>query len=118
MAKNQLVKSRRLRCSEHFKQAFRQGSKVRQGCLTVYIRSNGLEYARLGLAITRKSIPKATSRNWIKRIIRESFRLNQSLVPGFDIIIAVKGQCLTNKQILSCDLAKQWSRLLVYYKKA
>ncbi len=104
--------------SEDFKQAFQQGMKLKYGCLTTYTKPNTLGYARLGLAVTKRAVPNAASRNRVKRVIRESFRLNQRLLSGFDIVIAVKSQCLFNKQVLSCDLDKQWSRLVIYYKKA
>lgn len=111
---NRFVKSKRLKCSQDFKQAFQQGIKFRQGCLTTYTKSNDLGYARLGLAITKKAVPNAASRNRIKRVIRESFRLNQHLLSGLDIVVTVKSHCLSNKQFLSCDLDKQWSRLRIY----
>lgn len=118
LANNRLVKSKRLRCSKDFKHVFQQGIKLKQGCLTTYTRPNNLGYARLGLAITKKAVPNATSRNRVKRVIREHFRIAQRLLPSIDLVIAVKSQCLSNKQILSCDLDKQWSRLVIYYKKA
>lgn len=114
--RQRLTKFSQLRDSNDFKQAFQQGSKFRQGCVTTYAKSNNLGYPRLGLSITKKALPHATSRNRVKRIIRESFRLNQTLLLGLDIVVVVASQCLSNKQILSCDLDKQWSRL-VYYKK-
>ncbi len=115
--RQRLTKFSRLRYSEDFKQAFQQGNKIRQGCLTTYTKSNSMGYARLGLAITKKAVPKATARIRVKRIIRESFRLNQTLLCGLDIVIVVTNQCLSTKQILSYDLNKQWSRLALYYKK-
>lgn len=115
---NRLFRSRRLSNAEDYKQAFQLGKKLRQGCLTTYTKPNDHGYARLGLSITKKVVATATSRNWVKRTIRESFRLNQKVLPNLDIVITVTNQCLTNKQILLCDLDKQWSRLMIYYKKA
>jgi ribonuclease P protein component len=113
-----LTKSRRLCCSEDFSRVFRKGVKLKQGCVITYTKNNGLDYARLGLAITKKNIPNATSRNRIKRIIRETFRLNQHLLSGIDIVTAVTKQCLSNKQVLSSDLDKQCARLMIYYKRS
>lgn len=115
---NRLFRARRLGNSEDFKQAFQLGKKFRIGCLTTYTKPNGYGYARLGLAIAKKAVSTASARNWVKRTIRESFRLNQKLLPDLDIVITVSSQCLTNKQIFLCDLDKQWSRLMIYYKKA
>lgn len=48
---------------------------------------NELEIGRLGMVISKKSLPKAHQRNRIKRLIRESFRLNQNELCGFDIVV-------------------------------
>jgi len=111
------VRSLRLQRTEDFQQAFRLGNKQNQGGLVVYTRLNGLGYARLGLAIAKKKIPSASARNRLKRLIRESFRLNQSRLPEVDIVIVVTSRSYNN-QVLLCDLDKQWSRLEVYYKRA
>lgn len=112
------IKSLRLQQAEDFQQTFRLGNKHKQGGLIVYTKLNGLAYARLGLAIAKKIIPGATSRNRLKRLIRESFRLNQHRLPDVDIVIVVTSRSLYNNQVLLCDLDKQWSRLAVYYKRA
>jgi len=117
--RQKLVKSSRLRCSEDFKQTFHQGYRIRQGCLTAYAKSNDLCYARLGLAVAKKIIPNATSRSRIKRIIRESFRLNQALLGGLDIVVVVNEPCFSSdKQGLSYDLNKQWLKLVHHFKNA
>lgn len=83
-----------------------------------FTKLNGLGYARLGLAITKKAVPNATSRNQIKRIIRERFRLNQELLSGLDIVVLITSPYSTNKPSLLHYLDKQWSSLAVYYEKA
>ncbi|MEN9916867.1 MAG: ribonuclease protein component [Pseudomonadota bacterium] len=112
------VRSLRLQRSEDFQQAFRLGNKQNQGGLVVYTKLNGLSYARLGLAIAKKIVPSASDRNRLKRLIRESFRLNQGRLPEVDIVIVVTSRSLYNNQVLLRDLDKQWSRLEVYYKRA
>lgn len=111
------IKSLRLRHSEDFQRTFRLGNKQKQGSLVVYTKLNNLGYARLGLAVAKKVIPNATSRNQLKRLIRESFRLNQYRLPDVDIVIVVTNRFLHNNQVFLCDLDKQWSRLVVYYKR-
>lgn len=112
------VRSLRLQRAEYFQQAFRLGNKHNQGGLVVYTRLNGLGYARLGLAIAKKVIQSASARNRVKRLLRESFRLNQIRLPDIDIVIVVTSRTLYNNRVLLCDLDKQWSRLEVYYKRA
>lgn len=113
------IRSLRLQRAEEFQQTFRLGNKKKQGGLAVYTKLNDLGYARLGLAVAKKIIPNATSRNRLKRLIRESFRLNQHRLPEVDIVIVVvTNRSLYNNQVLLCDLDKQWSRLAVFYKRA
>ncbi|MEN9470913.1 MAG: ribonuclease protein component [Pseudomonadota bacterium] len=116
--KQGFIKALRLRRTEDFQWAFRQGEKLKQGGLVTYTKLNGLGYARLGLAITKKIVPGAVSRNQFKRIIRESFRLNQQALSGLDIVIVIISRSSYNNQVLLRDLDKQWSRLAVFYKRA
>lgn len=51
---------------------------------------NQREHARLGLAIATRVFGTAVARNRVKRIIRESFRLNQRSLPAVDISIAAR----------------------------
>lgn len=41
------------------------------------MKPNGLGYARLGLIVSKKIERHAVKRNWIKRILRETFRRNR-----------------------------------------
>lgn len=52
--------------------------------------NNQSEHARLGLAIATKVFGTAVARNRVKRIIRESFRLNQMALPPVDITVAAR----------------------------
>lgn len=47
-------------------------------------------HPRLGLAIATKTFGSAVARNRIKRITRESFRLNQHAIPCLDITVAAR----------------------------
>ncbi|MBY0474817.1 MAG: ribonuclease P protein component [Nitrosomonas sp.] len=42
--------------------------------IQIYAKPNGLGYARLGLIVSKKFERRATRRNRIKRILRETFR--------------------------------------------
>ncbi|WP_018121732.1 ribonuclease P protein component [Wohlfahrtiimonas chitiniclastica] len=67
---------------------------------------------RLGLAIAKKQLKKAHDRNLVKRIVRESFRLQQEKLTGFDIVVLVKGNVsLDNRQLLHQSLKQHWGRI-------
>ncbi|MCE7915495.1 MAG: ribonuclease P protein component [Nitrosomonas sp. PRO4] len=42
--------------------------------IQIYAKPNGLAYARIGLIVSKKTEKRAVKRNWIKRILRETFR--------------------------------------------
>lgn len=52
----------------------------------LYMRPNDVGWPRLGLAISRRSAPRAVSRNRIRRIIREAFRTRQRQLGPVDLI--------------------------------
>lgn len=55
--------------------------------LTVLATHNGLDHARLGLAIGKRAIKTAVGRNRLKRLVRESFRQHQQQLSGLDIVV-------------------------------
>jgi len=71
-----------------------------------------LTSSRLGLAISKKNAKRAVDRNRIKRIIRESFRLNRDKLPGLDLVVMAKpiAKNAENSQIFD-SLAQHWNKL-------
>ena len=64
---------------------------------------------RLGLVIAKKHIHLAVDRNRIKRLIRESFRLQQQHLEGIDaIVIARRGIDQQSNQTIFNAINKQW----------
>ena len=74
-----------------YKRVFDSATRVATRYLTLLARPNDLGHPRLGLAISRKSVRSAVNRNRIKRQVRESFRLNQELLGGIDVVIMARG---------------------------
>ena len=70
-----------------FSRVFRQGRRTSGGGLIILTVENKVGHPRLGLAIAKKHIKLASARNRIKRIIRESFRQNQSAFANIDIVV-------------------------------
>jgi len=87
------------------------GSKDR--FFMVFVRANGLQYGRLGLAISKKKTKRAVDRNRLKRLVRESFRTHQQLLAGLDLVVLnQRGAMLDdNSQYLS-SLSRHWLRLV------
>nr|WP_243434134.1 ribonuclease P protein component [Pseudomonas sp. 43(2021)] len=97
----------------HFKAVFDSPTgKVPGKNLLILARENGLDHPRLGLVIGKKSVKLAVQRNRLKRLMRDSFRLNQQLLAGLDIVIvARKGLGEIENPELHQHFGKLWKRL-------
>lgn len=63
----------------------------------VYARPNDLGHGRVGLVVGKKVAKRAVRRNYIKRTVREWFRLNQHQLAGMDYVVRAK-QVFTREQ--------------------
>jgi ribonuclease P protein component len=104
----------RLSKAEEFRRVFAQGKRTRDTVFTVLAKPNVLGFARLGMAIGKKCASHAVQRHRIKRLVRESFRVNQRSLPALDIVVMCQSTALkmNNHQILN-SLEKHWQRLKV-----
>lgn len=68
--------------------------------------------ARLGLSVGAKAVGNAVSRNRIKRVVRESFRLHQHRLPPVDIVIGARDAARTahNARLFE-SLDELWTRI-------
>ena len=86
--------------------------KVSQGWfLALYIK-NQKAYPRLGIIVSKRIVRKASSRNYLKRIIREGFRVRKTAMEAIDLVIMTRKGCkLENKVKLQQELDTLWQRL-------
>lgn len=71
-----------------FAQVFKKNRRLSNHCWTVLAhRLTTPSPARLGLAIAKKRAKRAVDRNRMKRIARESFRLQRDALSGFDVVV-------------------------------
>ena len=108
---NRFTKNNRLLDAAAFGRVFDKATRSRDKLFTVLCRRNNQSIARLGLAISKKNCRHATARNRIKRIIRESFRQQQVLLSGLDVVVINQqaATTATNQQI-SDSLETHWNR--------
>ena len=106
-------RDKRLLTARHFKAVFDSPTgKVPGKSLLILARENGLDHPRLGLVIGKKSVKLAVQRNRLKRLMRDSFRLNQQSLAGLDIVIvARKGLGEVENPELHQHFGKLWKRL-------
>ena len=80
--------------NEQFLNIYRTGKRSYHKFFTLYYLPNGKDYNRLGFKVGKK-LAKATKRNRMRRLLRESYRLSEDrILTGYDIILAAKDGCL------------------------
>lgn len=86
--------------------------RVSSSGFMILARDSEEQEPRLGLIVAKKQLRKATKRNLAKRLIRESFRHNKSLLAHLDVVVLVnkKLESLDNKQFLA-NLDESWVKL-------
>ena len=67
--------------------------------------------SRLGLAISKKVYKKAVDRNLRKRIARETFRLQQTQLGNFDMVVMAKKSRHADNKSLMTDLSNLFSKI-------
>jgi ribonuclease P protein component len=70
-----------------YKAAFNNPRKYVNTYWLVFVAKQPGQASRLGLAIAKKVLPKAVSRNRIKRLVREVFRHNRANLLNHDYVV-------------------------------
>ena len=84
-------KAHRLLTTEEFSSVFALRKQRSRSFLAVLqSENNTLGHARLGLVVGKKAAKRANKRNYMKRVIREWFRLHQSALPAKDFVVRVR----------------------------
>lgn len=95
-----------------FKTVFTNPIKASSAEITLLAVPNEMQHPRLGLTVAKRHVKRANQRNRIKRVIRNSFRLNQHDLPPLDIVVLVRGGVLDmdNEQLRKL-VEKLWRKL-------
>jgi len=84
--------SKRIHLSSEYQVIFKSPDiRIRTNNILLLAKKNKFCYCRLGVVVGKKHLKRAVDRNYCKRVIRESFRLNQPDLPNYDIIILALG---------------------------
>lgn len=81
--------------NELFLKVYQKGKKSYHRHFILYALPNKREENRLGLKVGKK-LAKAVSRNRVRRLLKESYRLLEpELSVGYDIVIVARQSCLS-----------------------
>lgn len=106
-------KSLRLLTTHDFKSGFDKASiKHSTQHLLMLAHTTPLPQPRLGLVIPKKNIRLAVDRNRIKRLLRETFRLQQHQLQTLDVVVLARKSLsnVSDDQLFSL-LTKHWRQL-------
>jgi len=83
-----------LRGSNDFQKVYQRGKRYDGVLMTAFVLPNNLSHNRLGVTASRKALGNAVQRNRAKRLLKETFRLRESLLSGllqkYDWVINAK----------------------------
>jgi len=101
-----------MRRPAEFKRVYAAGKRLGNEYFTVNTQPNGLAGARLGMSIAARIVRRAVDRNRVRRLIRESFRVNQPGLPALDIVIGTRvGVLSADNACLRAALEKLWHKI-------
>ena len=87
---NLKVKKYRIRKNAEFRTVYRRGKSFSNLLLVLYIYRNGKDINRCGISVSKK-VGKSVTRSRVKRLIMESYRLNnEELKTGFDLVFIAR----------------------------
>jgi len=103
---------KRLHQPAEFRTVRQRGSRLTDAYFNVSVLANQKSHARLGLAIATRTFRTAVARNRIKRLARESFRLNQHELPPVDVTVSARDAArIASLDDLRISLEKHWKSI-------
>jgi ribonuclease P protein component len=119
VGENNFSRELRLLTPTHFEYVFSKAIPAVSNQITLLGRFNGSKNPRLGITLAKKRVKHAHERNRLKRVIRESFRLQRHSFPNIDIVVVGKSGLdkLSNKELFAL-LEKLWKKLALRCEKS
>lgn len=82
--------SESLKKTEQFRFVYKNGKSYANKYMVMYVKENGLGKNRIGISVSKK-VGNSVVRHRITRLLRESYRLHESIFnSGLDIVIVAR----------------------------
>jgi ribonuclease P protein component len=95
-----------------FREVRTRGRRVSDDYFSLTVLANHETHPRLGLAIATRTFGSAVARNRIKRLTRESFRLNQHALPRVDVTVTARDAARNaSAHDLRASLERHWQTI-------
>ncbi len=103
---------KRLHQPAEFRAVRQRGKKFADAYFSLSVLANHETCPRLGLAIATRTFGTAVARNRIKRLTRESFRLNQHSLPSVDVTVSAREAARLARSVeLRASLEAHWKSI-------
>lgn len=89
------MKEERIRKNSDFRTVYRKGKSFSNHLLVLYVFKNykNINIDRIGISVSKK-VGKSVIRSRVKRLINESYRLNnKTLKKGYDFVFIARSTC-------------------------
>ena len=84
-----------LRKNQQFQFVYKNGKSYANKYLIMYVKENGLGINRLGISVSKK-VGNSVVRHRVTRLVRESYRLHESIFnSGLDIVVVARPSAAT-----------------------
>jgi len=105
-------KHEHLRRPADFRAVYERRCSASDRFVVVHARGNGLAHARVGFSVSRK-VGNAVTRNRLRRIYREAFRLTKHELPtGMDLVIIPRQGAMPTLDDVKASLAELTAALV------
>jgi ribonuclease P protein component len=102
----------RLTRPAEFGRVFGGATRIADRYFTILIRDSKYPWPRLGMAVSKKTAPKAVARNRIKRVVRDEFRRHCQTLGAVDAVVIAKPPARNARRAeLHRSLNRLWQRV-------
>jgi ribonuclease P protein component len=90
----------KLRKTDEFSSVFSFRRRYHGKFLVVHYMPNTLGFPRIGIVVSKKTARRAVARNYMKRVVRELFRISRFSVSGLDMVVRIN-KCFSKLDFVS-----------------